>query len=356
VIEFPRDYLENLFRLALELHASDLHLRVGTLPRIRVYGSMQVVHSAKLLPAEQLQAVLQAFLPAGLQQQWLKTGAVEFSTSLAEGARLRCSIFVDHDGVAASFRLLPLQPPSLEELHLPAVVTDLARAERGLILISGPRGSGLTSTLAAILAAINAERHVHIVTLESPIEFVHRPQKSLVTQIEIPTHAPSFGQALRRLALADADVCAFADLSGSEALCTALEIAESGLLVLGALNLPDVPAVVQYMLDSLLTRDYRHTEEHVVRALRAIVCQRMCRPKRSGEALIPVFEVLTTNSSAAEMIRQGKLKELHGTMMMTFNNALLRCVQEGRITPEEALLRSSDGDALRKLLSGPRKM
>jgi twitching motility protein PilT len=338
------------------MRASDLHLRAGSLPRLRVFGSIQVIHSAKPLPAEQLHAVLQAYLPAAFQRQWLKTGAAEFSASLAETARMRCSYFVDHGGVAASFRFLPFQVPTLEELHLPGVVSDLSRAERGLILIAGSPGSGLTSTLAAILAAINAERHAHIVTLESPIEFVHRPHKSLVTQIEIPTHAPSFGEALRRFALADADVCAFGDLSGSEALCTALEIAESGLLVLGALNLPDVPAVVQYILDSLLARGYRHIEDHVVRALRGILCQRMCKPKRVGDALIPVFEVFTSNTSSMEMIRQGKLKELLGTMMMTFNNALLRCVQEGRITPEEALLRSTDPDALRKLLSGPRKL
>jgi Tfp pilus assembly pilus retraction ATPase PilT len=345
-VEFPRDYLPGLFRAALAVPASDVYLQAGSRPWARVQGEVHRLDYGNALSPDQLQAALFDLIPLERRGQWLEGGAVEFALTFEDRARVRCALLADTRGVGASCRLLPLAPPSLSELQAPSSVADLARAERGLVLVGGARSSGVTTTLAALVAAIGAERRARVVTVEAPVEYLYRPGRSLLSQVEVPTQAPSVAEALRRTALAGADVCAVGDVTDPQALAAALALAEGGLLVLAALRLGDVPAVVERLGEAA---GARHAAERVVRVLRGVVCQRLCRPRHPGR-LIPLFEVLTVSPTAAALVRQGKFRELQGAMFTTFDTALVGLIKDEKITRDEALRQASDPEAVRRLL------
>ncbi len=347
-VDFAVDYMSGLFAAALAASASDVYLQAGTRPWGRVRGDLQPLDYGALLAPDQLRAVLFDLTPADLRGRWIDGGSVDFCLAFEDRARVRCTLFGDVRGVSASCRFLPAQPPSLSELQAPAFVYDLTRAERGLVIVAGVRSSGVTTTLAAMVRAINAGRRARVVTIEAPMEYLHRPERSLITHVEVPAQAPTVAEALRRQALAGADVCVVGDLSSPEAVAEAITLAEGGTLVLGALRLPDVPAVAERLVDAA---EGGTPADRVLRVLRGIVCQRLCRPLRPGR-LIPLFEVLGVSPTAAALIRQGKFRELHGTMFLTFDAALASCAKEDKISREEALRQASDPDAMRRLLAG----
>jgi twitching motility protein PilT len=348
VVEYPPDYLPGLFRAAQAAHASDVHLEGGSRPWARVNGEVQPLDYGRPLSADQLQAALFDLLPPGPRGRWIAEGAAEFCFTAEDRARVRCTIFAGARGVAASCRLLPPRPPALADLQAPAFVAELARAERGLVLLGGPRGSGTTTTLAAMVQAVNAARRARVITVEAPVEILLRHESALVTQVEVPTHAPTALAALRRLALADVDVCAVGDATEPAVLRAALRLAEGGALVLAVVRQPDAPAVVEHLLDCAGSAG-RPSGERVVRALRGVVCQRLCRPRQPGQ-MVPLFEVLNVGAAAAHLIRQGKPRELHGAMFTTFDNAVVGCAKEEKITREEALRVATDVENVRRLL------
>jgi twitching motility protein PilT len=350
VVEYPPDYIPGLIRAALAAPATDVHLEGGAKPWARVRGEVQQLDYGLRLSADQLQAALFDVLPPEPRARWIAEGNAEFCFTFEDRARVRCAIFPGARGVAASCRLLPLRPSALSDLQAPAFVGELTRAERGLVLLGGVRGAGATTTLAAMIQAVNAVRRVRIFTVESPVEILHRAENALVTQIEVPTHAPTLLDALRRLSLADVDVCAIGDATEPAVLQAALRLAEGGALVLAVVRQPDVPAVVEHLLDCT-GQTARQPGERVLRVLRGVVCQRICRPRLPGR-MVPLFEVLNVGAAAATLIRQGKPRELHGAMFMTFDNALVGCVKEEKITRDEALRQATDVDNVRRLL-GP---
>jgi twitching motility protein PilT len=347
-VEYPLDYLTGLFRAALAVPASDVHLEGGSRPWARVNGEVQLLDFGRVLSADQLQAALFDLLPPDPRARWIANGTVEFCFSFEDRARVRCAVFAGARGVAASCRLLPLRPPALADLQAPAFIADLARVERGLVLLGGVRGAGTTTTLAAMLHAVSATRRARIVTVEAPVEILHRAERALVTQIEVPTHATSLLDGLRRLALADVDVCAVGDATDPEVLQAALRLAEGGALVIAVVRQPDVPAVVEHLLDCAAETS-RQPGERVLRVLRGVVCQRLCRPRHPGRP-VPLFELLNVGAGATNLIRQCKPRELHRAMFMTFDNALAACVKEERITREEALRQATDVENVRRLL------
>jgi twitching motility protein PilT len=351
-IEFPPDYLPGLFRAALAVPASDVYLQAGTRPWARVQGELHPLDYGKTLSPDQLQAALFDLIPQECRSQWLESRAVEFCLTFENRARVRCALFADTRGVCASCRLLPLTPPALDQLQAPSAVADLTQPERGLVLLGGVRASGVTTTLAALTAAVCGQRRARVVTVESPVEYLYRPGRSLVTHIEVPTQAPSFVGALRRLSLADADVCAVGDVTDPQTLAAAVALAEAGLLVLGALRLADVSAVVERLVEAAAVAS-RHPTDRVLHLLRGVVCQRLCRPRHPGR-MIPLFEVLNLSPTAGALIRQARFRELRGAMLTTFDTALAGLAKEDRITPEEALRQATDPDAVRRLLApGP---
>ncbi|HEX5273464.1 MAG TPA: ATPase, T2SS/T4P/T4SS family [Gemmataceae bacterium] len=351
VVEYPPDYLPGLLRVALAASASDVHLEGGSRPWARVGGEVQPLDYGRPLSADQLQAALFDLLPPEPRARWIADGSAEFCFTFEDRARVRCAVFAGARGVVASCRLLPLRAPALADLQAPAFVTELTRAERGLVLLGGVRGSGATTTLAAMVQAINTTRRARVVTAEAPVEILHRSERALVTQVEVPTHAATLPDALRRLSLADVDVCAVGDAGDPAVLQAALRLAEGGALVFAVVRQPDVPAAVEQLLECAAPAS-RHPGERVLRALRGVVCQRLCRPRLPGGRTVPLFEVLNVGAAAANLIRQGKPRDLHGTMFMTFDNSLAACVKEEKITREEALRQATDVENVRRLL-GP---
>ncbi len=349
VVEFPPDYLPGLFRAALAAPASDVHLEGGVRPWARVNGEVLPLDYGRALSADQLQAALFDLLPSEPRGRWTADGTAEFCFTFEDRARIRCAVFAGARGVAASCRLLPLRPPALADLQAPAFVVEMVRLERGLVLLGGVRGSGTTTTLAALVHAIGAARRARIVTVEAPVEILHRAERALVTQVEVPTHAATLLDGLRRLSLADVDVCAVGDATEPAVLQAALRLAEGGALVLAVVRQPDVPAVVEHALDCLALGS-RQPGERLLRVLRGVVCQRLCRPKHPGRP-VPLFELLNVGAGAANLIRLGKPRELHGAMFMSFDNALAACVKEEKITREEALRQATDVENVRRLLA-----
>ncbi len=348
VVEYPADYLPGLLRAALAAPASDIHLEGGSRPWARVRGEVQPLDYGRALTADQLQAALFDLLPPESRARWIADGSAEFCFTFENRARVRCAVFAGAHGVVASCRLLPLRPPALADLQAPAFVTELTRAERGLVLLGGVRGSGTTTTLAAMVYAVSAARRARVVTVEAPAEILHRADRALITQIEVPTHAPTPLDALRRLSLADVDVCAVGDATEAAVLQAALRLAEGGALVLAVVRQPDVPAAVEHLLDCA-GQASRHPGERVLRVLRGVVCQRLCRPRQPGR-MVPLYEVLNVGAAVATLIRQGKPRELHGAMFMTFDNALAACAKEEKITREEALRQATDAENVRRMM------
>jgi twitching motility protein PilT len=349
VVTYPADYLPGLFRAALVAPASDIYLQPGVKPWARVNGEVRPLDYGAVLTPEQLDGALFDLVPSPLRHRWLETGALTFGHTFEDRARLRCVLATDGTGTSATVRLLPLVPPTLEQLQAPGFVGDLARSPRGLVLLGGVHGSGVSSTLAGMLRIVGAERRARVVTLEAPIEFLHRAEQSLVTQIEVATQVPTFAEGIRRLSLADIDVCVVGDATDPETLLASLQLAEAGALVLAAVRLPDAPAVVERLLDTLAASGAQGPGERLLRALRGVVCQRLCRPKWAGPRL-PVFELLNLGQAAATLIRQGKPRELHSTMFTSFDSILAGLVKEGKVTRDEALRQGTDLDALRKVL------
>ena len=228
VVEFPPDYLPGLFRAALAAPASDVHLEAGSRPWARVGGEVKPLDFGRPLSADQLQAALFDLLPPTARVRWIADGTAEFCCTFEDRARIRCTLFPGARGTCAACRLLPLSPPTLDEIQAPAFLADLARLERGLVLLGGVRGSGTTTTLAALIHSLGTQRRARVVTIDEPIEFLHRAEQALVTQVEVPTHAPTMLAALARLSLADADVCALGDATNPEVLRAALRRAEGG--------------------------------------------------------------------------------------------------------------------------------
>jgi twitching motility protein PilT len=349
VVEFPPDYLPGLFRAALAAPASDVHLEAGLRPWARVNGEVQPLDYGRALGADQLQAALFDLMPSDARARWIADGTAVFCFTFEERHRVRCSVFPGARGLCASCRLLPARPPALADIQAPAFLADLARVERGLVLLGGARGAGTTTTLAALVHVINTARRARVVTLDGPVEILHRSKRALLTQIEVPTQAPTLLDGLRRLALADVDVCAIGDVSDPEVLRAGVKLAEGGALVLGVVRQPDAPAVVEHLLDCVAAS--QQPGERVLRVLRGVVCQRLCRPRRPGP-MVPLFEVLNVGSAAAALVRQGRPRELHGTMFMTFDSALAGCVKDEKIAREEALRQATDPENVRRLL-GP---
>ena len=349
VVTYPAEYLPGLFRAALAAPASDIYLQPGAKPWARVNAEVRALDYGPVLTPEQLDGALYDLVPSAVRHRWLESGAVAFGYTFEDRVRLRFVLSADSAGTSASIRLLPLVLPTLEALQAPAFLGELARSPRGLVLLGGAHGSGVSSTLAAMLRIVGAERRARVVTLEAPIEFLHRAEQSLVTQIEVPTQVPTFTEAIRRLALADIDVCVVGEATAPETLLAALRLAEAGTLVLAAVRLPDAPAVVEHLLDTLAASGAQAPGERALRALRGVVCQRLCRPKWAGPR-VPLFELLHLGQAAATLIRQGKPRELHGSMFTTFDSTLAGLVKDGKVTRDEALRQGTDLDALRKLL------
>ena len=293
--------------------ASDLHVTVGTPPVIRVRGEIERVDEYGPLTPEDTQELLYRILSSEQQKNLEIKRQLDFSHSIPGLARFRVNVYFQRESIGAAFRLIPAEIKTLEELGLPATLHQLAEKPRGLVLVTGPTGSGKSTTLAAIIDEINRNRSEHILTIEDPIEFLHRHKRCIVNQREIGPDAVSFGEALRAALRQDPDVILVGEMRDLETISTALTAAETGHLVFGTLHTQSAPSTIDRIIDVFPAEQQEQIRIQIASSLQGVVTQALL-PTADGMGRVPALEVLLPDDAVRNLIRQGKVEQVYSVM------------------------------------------
>ncbi|HVO31633.1 MAG TPA: type IV pilus twitching motility protein PilT [bacterium] len=319
---------------------SDLHLSSGNPPFFRKDGDI-VRLSGDVLSADRVEALLLEILPARHKEIFGKHHDADFGYEIPGVARFRCNVFMDRKGPGGVFRVIPTTIVSAEDLGLPKSVVDLCSLPKGLVIVTGPTGSGKSTTLAAMIDYVNRRRNAHIITIEDPIEFVHENQKSLVNQREVGEHTDGFKHALRAALREDPDIVLVGEMRDLETVAIAIETAETGHLVFGTLHTNTAASSIDRIIDQYPAGEQAQVRTMLSESLKGVVSQTLC--KRKGGGRIAALEVLVVTSSIANLIREGKTFQITSIMqtgkgvgMMTMNDALMDLVKRKIVEPEEA--------------------
>lgn len=345
--------LDSLLRRMVAEGASDLHLSAGHRPWWRQAGELRVLADEPLLGADTVAELLEPVMDARAHEAWLREHDVDFAHAIAGVARFRVNLFRDHRGASAVLRQIPSTILSFEQLGLPPAIGRLCEHPKGLVLVTGPTGSGKSTTLAAMIDAINRTRPVHILTMEDPIEFVHTSQKALVNQREVGTHTASFTRALKAALREDPDVVLVGELRDRETVQLALETANTGHLVFATLHTNTAASTVDRIVDLFPADQHGAVRASLGETLRGVVCQTLCR--RIGGGRVAALEVLVSTPAVANLVREGKSFQLTTVMqtgksvgMQLLNDELARLVQERKVDLDEALSKAADKTDLAK--------
>jgi twitching motility protein PilT len=348
--------IDELLRRMAEAEASDLHLTAGSEPVIRVRGQLERLDGTDKLTPEVVRDLLYRILSTE-QQKILETRrSVDLSYSLPTVARFRVNVFFQRATLGAAFRMIPTQIKSLEELGLPPHLSGLAEQPRGLVLVTGPTGSGKSTTLATLIDQINRTRHEHILTIEDPIEFLHWHRSCIVNQREVGPDTPSFADALRAALRQDPDVVLVGEMRDLETIATALTAAETGHLVFATLHTQSAPQTIDRIIDVFPAEQQDQVRMQLAGTLQGIVTQTLV-PTADGRGRIAALEILTPDDAVRNLIRQGKIEQIYSVIqtgtargMQTMEQALADLVLRKVITREVAISRSSRPDQLESLL------
>ena len=349
--------LSDLLKKLLELSGSDLHITTNSPPQVRVHGHLQPLDMPPLGPADTKQLAYSVMTDAQ-KHRFEEDLELDFSFGLKGLARFRANIFNQRGAVAAVFRVIPFEIKSFSQLNLPPVVAKLCDRPRGLILVTGPTGSGKSTTLAAMLDKINSERHEHIITIEDPIEFVHPHKNCLVNQREIHQDTKSFAGALRAALREDPDVVLIGEMRDLETIESALRIAETGHLTFGTLHTNSASSTINRVIDVFPSHQQPQIRAQLSLVLEGVLCQALL-PKAGGQGRCMAMEVLVPNPAIRNLIREDKIHQIYSSMqsgqdkygMQTFNQSLMTLYLQKSITIEAALLRSSSPDELQEMIN-----
>ncbi len=335
------DAVEILLRAA-ERNASDVILTAGEAPVYRVHGDLETWPEDARLSAEECGRAVLSLLRDGQQARLGRERELDFSLSLPGGLRFRGNAFYQRATLGAAFRRIPEVVPTLAELELPTILSRLALAEQGLLLVTGPTGSGKTTTLAALVREINERRRAHVITIEDPIEYVHPNRQSVIEQREVGEDTLSFAGGLRHVLRQDPDVILIGEMRDLETISTAMTAAETGHLVLGTLHTNDCVQSVDRILDVFPAAQQAQVRGQLAASLLAIVSQRLL-PRIDRRGLAPATELLVANTAVRSHIREGRQHQLYSVLetgardgMYTLDQCLRDLVQAGRISMEEA--------------------
>jgi twitching motility protein PilT len=348
--------IDDLLEQTVTQNASDLHLAVGSSPVIRVRGELRELDGYERLSADDNRQLLYRILSTERQKQLEINRQLDFAHAIPGLARFRANVFFQRNALGAAFRLIPEALKTLEELGLPASLSDLAMRPRGLVLVTGPTGSGKSTTLAAMIDEINRGRAGHILTIEDPIEFVHWHKRSLVNQREIGTDATSFADALRAALRQDPDVILLGEMRDLETIATALTAAETGHLVLGTLHTQSAPSTIDRIIDVFPAEQQQQVRIQIANSLQGVVTQALL-PTADGHGRVPSLEVLLPDDAVRNLIRQGKVEQIYSVMqtsssrgMQTMEQSLAELTVSRVITLETALACTSRPDQLKGVL------
>src|SRR5213083_2207949 len=348
--------IDELLEHMVTQNASDLHVTVGTPPVIRVRGEVERLDGFDPLNAEQTQQLLYRILSSEQQKNFELNRQLDFSYSMPGLARFRVNVYFQRESIGAAFRLIPTELKTLEELGIPASLHVLAEKPRGLVLVTGPTGSGKSTTLAAIIDEINRNRSEHILTIEDPIEFLHRHKRCIVNQREIGPDATSFAEALRAALRQDPDVILVGEMRDLETIATALTAAETGHLVFGTLHTQSAPSTIDRIIDVFAAEQQEQIRIQIANSLQGVVTQALL-PTADGAGRVPALEILLPDDAVRNLIRQGKVEQIYSVMqtntsrgMQTMEQSLAELILRRVITLQDGLARSSKNDQLVGLL------
>ena len=344
--------IDTLLERMLELDASDLHLTVGTAPAFRVRGKLSPMPGSEPLDPETTRQAIYSILTSEQQKQLELDRQIDFAYSLPGVARFRVNAFFQRGSVGAAFRLVPGKIRTLDELGMPPVLHTLAEKPRGLVLVTGPTGSGKSTTLAAIVDEINNTRDDHILTIEDPIEFLHRHKRCIVNQREIGTDARSFAEGLRAALRQDPDVLLVGEMRDLETISTALTAAETGHLVFGTLHTQTASSTIDRVIDVFPPSQQQQVRIMIANSLQAVVTQTLL-PTADGSGRVAALEILLPDDAVRNLVRQAKVEQLYTVMqtsssrgMQTMEQALADLVIRQMVDYEEAIARTTRPDQL----------
>jgi twitching motility protein PilT len=336
----PR-HLDELFHQMLDQGASDLHLKSGKPPYLRVDGAMRQLEGRAALARDEVWELLAPVMPAKARAEYDERKDTDFAYELAGKARMRCNVFEDVGGPGAAFRQIPTRIATARELGLPQALLKLCDHPKGLVLVTGPTGSGKSTTLAALIDHINESRAEHIITIEDPVEFVHQDKRCLINQREVGSNTRSFQAALRAALREDPDVVLVGELRDLETTAIAIETAETGHLVFGTLHTNTAASTVDRIVDQFPEGRQGQIRSMLAESLLGVVSQTLC--KRKGGGRVAALEVLIVTPAVSNLVREAKIFQIpsimqtsRGAGMQTMNDGLLNLVRAGTIEPQEA--------------------
>ncbi len=339
-----RGHMEGLLRLLVEASASDLHLRAGEPPLLRRHGEL-VREPLEPVPAERLETLLVSIMSPREIAEYREGGDTDWAYEIEGLARFRCNAGRDRHGPIAVFRVIPTTVPSADDMGLTREVQNLCYLTKGLVVVTGPTGSGKSTTLAALVDLMNRTRTDHIITIEDPIEFVHRSKKCLVTQRQVGLHTRSFKQALRAALREDPDIILVGEMRDLETVSIAIETAETGHLVFGTLHTTTAASTVDRIIDQFPADRQAQVRVMLSESLRGVIAQTLCR--KIGGGRVAAREILLSIPAVSNLIREGKTFQIPSIMqtnrkagMVTLNDALMELVVARQVEPKEAYMKA----------------
>jgi twitching motility protein PilT len=349
--------LSDLLKKLIEMGGSDLHLTTNTPPQVRVDGHLRPVESMRTLNSADTKALAYSVLTDAQKHRFEENLELDFSFGVRGLSRFRANLFNQRGAVGAVFRAIPYEIKSFDDLGLPPVVAQLCERPRGLILVTGPTGSGKSTTLAAMLDKVNRERHEHIVTIEDPIEFLHSHKSCIVNQREVGADTRGFAEALRTALRQDPDVVLVGEMRDLETIESALRIAETGHLTFATLHTNSAASTINRIIDVFPSAQQAQIRAQLSLVLEGILCQSLI-PRADGRGRGMALEILVPNPAIRNLIREDKVHQIYSMMqtgqgkhgMQTFNQSLATLYHKRLISVEVAMQRSSNPDELRELI------
>jgi len=353
--EAAANKIDAYLNAALSKSSSDLHFISGDSPRVRIHGELTLL-SDERLKIDAVKKALYEIMSGTIQRDFESNDAVDFGYDIPDVSRFRVNVMRHLNGIGAVFRAIPSQAMTLDELNMPAVVHDLCKQTQGMILVTGKTGSGKSTTLAAMIDAINKRLKGHILTIEDPIEFVHKRHGCLISQREIGLHTESFAAALHSALREDPDVILVGELRDPETIGVAVTAAEMGILVMGTLHTNGAAPTIDRIVNSFPADKQSHIRTMLSTSLRSVISQQLM-PTKGKPGRVAALEILVNTSGVANLIRQGKLDQIETAMqsgrasgMQTMDSALMALVENGEIEGLEAYHQSNNKAKFRKFL------
>jgi twitching motility protein PilT len=348
-----------LLEHVLKLSASDLHITAGCAPVVRINGALRRLDQYPALEAEELQRMVYSILTQKQRERLEQELELDVSYSLPGKARFRVNVYFQRDALGAAFRLIPFEITSIEKLGLPRQVEDFARLPRGLVLVTGPTGSGKSTTLASLVDVVNSEKDLHIMTVEDPIEFLHRHKRAVVNQREVGQDTHSFAQALKHVLRQDPDVILVGEMRDLETISTALTAAETGHLVFATLHTQDAPQTIDRVIDVFPPSQQQQIRVQLASTLQGVMTQQLL-PTADGQGRTVGVEVLVATPAVRNLVREAKVHQIYSAMqaggkfgMQTMDQSLVALVRANRIDYETALASCHNAEELNRMLGRP---